>query len=365
MPERRTGLVYDERCLAHRNPARGLPFGTFPDWATTVAFERPERLIETWKVLEASGVLEHVQRVDAREAAQDELQLVHTEAHVRRVLEAARNGEPVNLGFEAWTVPGSEAAALLAVGGLLAATDRVLRGDLDNAFVLARPPGHHAEREASMGFCLFNNMGIAARWAQREHGLERIAIVDWDVHHGNGTEEVFYEDGSVLTISLHQDRLYPPDTGGLEARGDGDGAGRNVNVPLPAFTGDEGYAHAFERVVEPVIRAFRPDLLLLGAGQDAAASDPLGRMALTTPGYRALTDRAVALADEVCGGRLVATLEGGYSLLHLPFANLAILEGLAALPPTFPRDPIGADVPSALRDVEWAAVAAAEQAHMS
>ncbi len=131
---------------------------------------------------------------------------------MRRVIEAARSPEPVNLGFEAWTVPGSETAARLAAGGLLAATERVLRGELDTAFVIARPPGHHAERAASMGFCLFNNMGVAARWAQREHGVERVAIVDWDVHHGNGTEEIFYEDGSVLTISLHQDRLYPAHT---------------------------------------------------------------------------------------------------------------------------------------------------------
>jgi acetoin utilization deacetylase AcuC-like enzyme len=364
VPERRTGVVYDERCLPHRNPPRGEPFGTFPDWATTVAFERPERLIETWNVLEASGVLEHVRRVEAREATEDELRLVHSDAHVRRVLEAARRPEPVNLGFEAWTVPGSETAARLAAGGLLDATGHVLSGELDNAFVLARPPGHHAEREASMGFCLFNNMGIAARWAQRERGVDRVAILDWDVPHGNGTEEVFYRDASVLTVSLHQDRLYPADTGGLEARGAGDGDGRNVNVPLPAFTGDEGYAHAFERVVEPVIRAFSPELLLVGAGQDAAASDPLGRMAVTTTGFRALTDRALALADELCGGRMVANLEGGYSLHHLPLANLAILEGLLGVPPRFDVDPIGCDVPETLRDEVRAAVAAAERAHL-
>lgn len=356
---RKTGLVYDERCLPHRNPPRGEPFGTYPDWATTVAFERPERLTETWRVLEASGVLEHVERVEAREATDDELRLVHTEEHVGRVIEAARGPEPVNLGFEAWTVPGSETAARLAAGGLLAATERVLGGELDNAFVIARPPGHHAERAASMGFCLFNNMGVAARWAQRERGVEKVAILDWDVHHGNGTEEVFYKDGSVLTVSLHQDRLYPAHTGGVDSGGQA-----NVNIPLPAFTGDEGYAHAFERVVEPAIRAFGPDLLLVGAGQDPSASDPLGRMAVTTVGFRALTDRALALAEECCGGRLVANLEGGYSLHHLPLANLAILEGLAGLPPRFEEDPIGCDVPETLRDEVRAAVDAAARIHV-
>jgi acetoin utilization deacetylase AcuC-like enzyme len=192
--------------------------------------------------------------------------------------------------------------------------------------------------------------------------VARVAIVDWDVHHGNGTEAIFLDDPSVLTISLHQDRLYPAHTGGLETVG---AEGSNVNVPLPPGTGDAGYALAFDRVVAPAVRAFGAELLLVAAGQDASATDPLGRMAITVPGYRALADRAVALADEVCGGRLVATLEGGYSLLHLPLANLAILEGLAGLPPSFDYDPVGADVPRELRDVEREAVAAAERAYLS
>jgi acetoin utilization deacetylase AcuC-like enzyme len=181
-----------------------------------------------------------------------------------------------------------------------------------------------------------------------------VAILDWDVHHGNGTEAIFRDDSTVLTISLHQDRLYPYDTGDVDAPGEA-----VVNVPLPAGTGDAGYALAFERVVEPAIRSFAPDLLLIGAGQDAAASDPLGRMSVTTSGFREWTDRAVALADECCGGRVVAFLEGGYSLRHLPAANLAILEGLARLPSSFPEDPVGCDIPRGLRDVERAAVEAA------
>ena len=185
------------------------------------------------------------------------------------------------------------------------------------------------------------------------------------MHHGNGTEAIFLEDPSVLTISLHQDGLYPADRGQLEVRGTGAGEGANVNVPLPAGTGDDGYLHALDEVVAPVLRAFRPGLLIVGAGQDAAATDPLGRMSLTVGGFRALADRAVALAGELCGGRLVVMLEGGYSLQHLPLANLAILEGLAGLPPTFTgRDPIGVDVPAALRDEERDAVAAARAVHV-
>jgi acetoin utilization deacetylase AcuC-like enzyme len=361
---RRTGLVFDERCLAHRNPPGGVAFGALPPWATVEAFERPERLTRTRDVLAGSGALAHVEAVAAREADEDELRLVHTPEHVERVLAAAGTGGPVCLGPDAWTVPGTRAAALVAAGGVLEAVDAVLgaRG-LDGAVALVRPPGHHAERDAPMGFCLFNNVAVAARWAQRAHGIARVAIVDWDVHHGNGTEEIFYGDGSVLCVSLHQDGLFPAHTGGLEARGEGDGAGANVNVPLPAGTGDDGYLYAFAQVVEPVVRAFRPQLLLIGAGQDAAATDPLGRMSLTVPGFRALADRAVALAAEVCQGRLVVVLEGGYSLLHLPLANLAIVESLAGLPPSFAADPVGVDVPPALRDVERAAVEAAVLAH--
>ena len=360
MAERRTGLVYDERCVAHEPPG-GVPPAALPEWAAVPAFERPERLTLTRRALEGSGVLDTVIELAPRFATADELRLAHTDEHVARVLAATAAGERVEVGDDAWSGPGTHDALLLAAGGLLAAVEAVLEGSLDNAFAVLRPPGHHAERDAAMGFCLVNNVAIAARWAQRERGIGRVVILDWDVHHGNGTEEIFLEDPSVLTISLHQDGLYPAHTGGLDTRG---ADGRNVNVPLPAGTGDDGYLHAFDRVVAPVVRAFRPELLLIAAGQDASATDPLGRMSITVPGFRALTDRAVALADELCGGRVVATLEGGYSLLHLPLANLAILEGLAGLAPTFTHDPVGVDVPAALRDVEWAAVAAAEQAYL-
>jgi acetoin utilization deacetylase AcuC-like enzyme len=357
--ERRTGLVYDERCLGHVLPPGGVAFGSLPEWATIEPFERPERLSLTRSVLAGSGALEWVIEIPARPASEDELRLAHSDEHVARVLEAAGRPEPVQLGVDAWAGPGTGDAMLLAAGGLLAAVAAVLDGVVDNAFALLRPPGHHAERAAAMGFCLFNNNAIAARWAQRERGLERVAIVDWDVHHGNGTEEIFLDDPSVLTISLHQDGLYPAHSGKLETDGKA-----NFNVPLPAGTGNDGYAHAFDRVVEPVVRDFGPDLLLIGAGQDPSATDPLGRMSVTVPGFRALADRAVALAQELCGGRLVAALEGGYSLLHLPLANLAILEGLAGVAPAFPSDPVGVDVPDELRAVEWAAVEAAERHHL-
>jgi len=349
--------VYDERCVRH-DPPGGWPPGAQPDWAPIPAFERPERLTETWRVLEGSGVLDGVTQLAPRFATEDELRLAHTEAHVAAVLAAVTSGERMEVGDGSWTGPGTHAAMLLASGGLLRAVEAVLDGELDNAFAVLRPPGHHAERGAAMGFCLVNNIAIAARWAQRERGVGRVAIVDWDVHHGNGTEEIFLDDPAVLPVSLHQDGLYPEHTGGLDVAG-------AVNIPLPAGTGDDGYALAFDAVVAPVVRRFAPDLLLIAAGQDASATDPLGRMSITVPGYRALTDRAVALARELCGGRLVAMLEGGYSLLHLPLANLAILEGLAGLPASFAEDPVGVDAPRALRAVEQAAVDAATAVHLA
>jgi acetoin utilization deacetylase AcuC-like enzyme len=343
---RRTGLVFDERCFGHRNPPSG------PPWLAVPPFERPERLAATFRALEGSGILRHVERLPARSAPRAALELVHDASHVERVLAEPR--EVVQLDHEAWIGPGSGTAALLTVGGMLEAVAGVVAGEVDNAFVLGRPPGHHAEAGRAMGFCLLNATAVAARWVQLARGAARVAILDWDVHHGNGTEAIFRDDGSVLTISLHQEGLYPPDTGEVGARGEA-----LVNVPLPPGTGDAGYELAFERVVEPAIRAFAPDLLLIGAGQDAAASDPLGRMSVTVPGFRNWTERALALAQECCGGRLVAFLEGGYSLRHLPAANLAILEALAGVAPSFDGDPVGCDVPEGLRDVERAAVEAA------
>jgi acetoin utilization deacetylase AcuC-like enzyme len=213
-----------------------------------------------------------------------------------------------------------------------------------------------------MGFCLFNSAAIAVRHAQRVHGARRVALLDWDVHHGNGSQAVFYGDPDVLFISLHQDGLYPADQGTLAERGEGEGVGANLNLPLPAGTGDAGYLAALEEVVLPAIAGFDPELIVLSSGQDAGACDPLGRMSVTTEGFRAMTTAVASLSEDQCGGRIVAIQEGGYSVDHMPFCVLATVEALAGLEPSLEGDPVEMDVPTGIRTDEAEAIRRAARA---
>jgi acetoin utilization deacetylase AcuC-like enzyme len=333
------------------------------DWIHVPHSEAPQRLTRTYEVLKRSGQLEKLDLLDCPEADADTLGLVHSPSLIERIKEVCSGSELAWVGPEARAGPKSWVPALKAAGGAVRAVDAVLSGEVGNAYALVRPPGHHASATVPMGFCLFNNVAIACRHAQRRHGVEKVAIVDWDVHHGNGTQSVFYEDPQVLFISLHQDHLYPADTGGQAEVGGGPGEGFNVNIPLPAGSGDRGYAVAFDSVVEPLIGRFRPDLILVSAGQDASAADPLGRMSLTTEGFRHMASRVVSLAGEVCSRRLVAVQEGGYSLDHLPYCTLAIIEAMAGLKPALEGDPLEMDVPLELQDSELRAVNAAREAH--
>jgi len=344
--------VYDERCLLHDNGSM-LVDDLVQGWLDVPHSERPERLTRTYQVLDRSGALASLVPVAAREATVEELGLVHPASLIETVRAASERGGIEWVGPEARTSAGTWAAARLAVGGLLEAVDRVVAGGLENAFVCCRPPGHHASAEQAMGFCLFNAVAVAAR-----HVGGRVAIVDWDVHHGNGTQEIFYADPSVLFVSLHQDDLYPKGSGMLEQRSDG----TTVNIPLPAGTGDDGYRYAFEQVVEPAVRRFGPDFILVSAGQDAAASDTHGRMSVTTEGFRTMARATKLLAEDLCDGRVVAFLEGGYSLDHLPLCTLAIVEALAGLPPSWERDPLELDLPTVLGNDARLAVDAAARA---
>ena len=196
---------------------------------------------------------------------------------------------------------------------------------------LVRPPGHHAERDRGLGFCLFANVPIALMKARQAHGLGRVAVVDWDVHHGNGTQQAFYPDPETLTISLHQAGLFPLNSGSLSERGEGLGEGFNINVPLPPGCGHGAYVAAFERLVVPALRRFRPELIVVCSGFDAAAADPLGRMMLHSESYRAMARMLAEVADDVCDGRLALSHEGGYSASYVPYCGLAVMEQLSGI----------------------------------
>jgi histone deacetylase 6 len=288
-----TGLVFDEAFLLHRAPYEHP--------------EHPGRLAAIRSRLDADGLSDRCRRVSAREATDEELLAVHTPEHVARIAATAQR-EFAQLDPDTYTSRESAAAARLAAGGLIDLVGEVLSGSLSNGFALLRPPGHHAEADCAMGFCLFNNVAVAAKAAQRA-GVRRIAIVDWDLHHGNGTQQSFEDDPDVLYFSMHEYPYYPG-TGAPREAGRGAGRGRTVNVAWPPGMGDPEYLAAFDRVLLPVARAFDPGLVLVSCGFDAAAGDPLGGMRVSAAGYAAMTARLRALA----GGRVVLALEGGYNL---------------------------------------------------
>jgi acetoin utilization deacetylase AcuC-like enzyme len=237
------------------------------------------------------------------------------------------------LGASAYLGSGGYEIALLAAGATMAAADAVLSGQVRHAYALVRPPGHHATPDGGMGFCVFNNIAVAARHAQAKHGVGRIAVVDWDVHHGNGTQTCFYEDPTVLTISLHQEGVFPQRSqgihGGLAETGAGKGLGTAINVPLPAGCGGGAYRAAFDRVVLPALDAFRPELIFIACGLDAGNNDALGRMALGPEDFRWMTRSVISAANTLCSGRLVLSHEGGYHAATAPFLALPIFEELA------------------------------------
>jgi acetoin utilization deacetylase AcuC-like enzyme len=295
-----TAFLTDSTFLRHRNPD-GHP-------------ERTERLEAMLRIAARCDPL-GVQTLGAtRRATHDELARAHSREHIERI--AATAGRTSMLDPDTFTSPDSYDCALLAAGGALDAVDRVMTGKLDNAFVAARPPGHHAETNRAMGFCLFDNIAVAAAHAVAHHGLERAMIIDWDVHHGNGTQEIFWNDRRVLFVSLHQYPFYPG-TGSFEEIGGPDAQGMTVNIPMAAGFGDEEWRAAFQRVVVPVADQFQPQFVLLSAGFDAHADDPLGGMRVTEAAFGAMAEDVLAIARKHAGGKLVALLEGGYDIAAL------------------------------------------------
>lgn len=275
--------------------------------------ERPDRLSHLLKHLLGKPLWNSLVHLQPQHALVDHVTLVHPREYVEGIAKACSSG--VTLLDEGDTRASRESynVALLAVGAVVEAVDQVLTGKLSSAFCAVRPPGHHAETARTMGFCLFNNAAIAARHAQKAHGIERVAILDWDVHHGNGTQEIFWEDPTVLYVSLHQYPFYPG-TGAESETGDGKGKGFTLNCPMNAGSGEREYRDAFERRILPAINDFRPELLILSAGFDAHKDDPLAGIVLTESSFSMMTEMMIEQAQKHCRGKIVSVLEGGYDL---------------------------------------------------
>lgn len=289
--------------------------------------ERPERFDAVMEGLRLAG-LDRLERVPARAATEDELALCHSREYLRRAKQDVESGQPYLSTGDTDITPNSWDVASRAAGGVLNAVDRVMSGAARNAFCAVRPPGHHATRQRGMGFCLFNNAALAARWAQSRHGAGRVLIVDWDVHHGNGTQDIFYEDGSVFFFSTHQWPLYPG-TGRADETGAGRGAGTTMNCPFPAGSGRTEILGAVEKSLMPAMRGYRPELVLISAGFDSRVGDLLGRFTLSDEDFADLTRRVMEMADASAGGRVVSLLEGGYHLAGLASAAAAHVGALA------------------------------------
>ncbi|GHO42542.1 class II histone deacetylase [Ktedonospora formicarum] len=330
----RSGLVFDERFLAHDTGVEGKVqlrdrvFQLSPEPHPSSAFITKR----TKEFLDISGMTEMMRPVTARPASIEELTMFHTHAYIEGIRAFAQGGP----GHGSWgevdeeTIlsPGSFEAALYAAGGALNATQAVMEGEVRNCYALLRPPCHHATHNKALGFCVFNNTALAAHYARKRYGLKRIMIVDWDAHHGNGTQEAFYDDAEVLFVSMHQRNWFPKNAGMLEQIGSGAGTGYTINIPLPPGTGDRGYRALFEQLVLPIGIQFQPELIIITAGQDPSWLDPLTQLMMSMDGFRCISRLMLELAEQVCSGRLVMLQAGGYSPAYVPYCTAAALEPL-------------------------------------
>jgi len=318
----KAGLVYDPIYLEHN---------------TGDHVENSRRLVEAMSYLKETGIKEKLTCLPPRPASLEELEMIHAPEYISYVKSKAEKGGGW-LDPDTVMSPKSYEAALYAAGGLIVAVEAVMKGEVDNAFALVRPPGHHAIRDRAMGFCIFNNVAIAAKFALSKFSLNRVLIADFDVHHGNGTQDAFYADPRVLYFSTHQYPFYPG-TGWVDETGIGEGEGTTVNFPMAAGWGDEEYLRAFNEVLVPVARRFQPQLILVSVGFDAHWADQLAMMRVTITGFAQMAMILKELAAELCQGRLVFTLEGGYNLRVVASSTKAIFD--AFLGNSEIDDPVG------------------------
>lgn len=327
----KTGFFWDEKCFWHAGGdfALTVPLGGLVQPLAAGGLpENPETKRRLKNLLDVTGLTRELHNSSAPEATWTDLLRVHPDTFLRTFKEKSDTGGGT-LGLRTPFIQGGFETAALSAGLAKGALLSVLQGEMTNAYALSRPPGHHCLPDFPNGFCLLANIAIAVEAALEHRLTDRVAVIDWDVHHGNGTEAIFFDRDDVLTISLHQERNYPMDTGDAEDRGVGAGEGFNMNIPLPPGGGHALYLEAMERLVLPALTDFQPDVIVVACGYDAAAVDPLGRMMATAETFRALTEMTMEAASDLCDGRLVLVHEGGYSEVYVPFCGHNVLQQLS------------------------------------
>lgn len=326
-----TGFYWDERCFWHAggNYALTLPLGGLVQPLAAGGLpENPETKRRLKNLMQVTGLIGDLELRGADEAPREALARVHPDSYLEafKTLSDAGGGE---IGHHAPFAQGGFEIAALSAGLAIAAVEDVAAGKMQNAYALSRPPGHHCTADAPMGFCLLANIAIAIESARAKGLVKRVAVLDWDVHHGNGTESIFYNRDDVLTISMHQEGNYPMHSGALTDRGTGAGNGYAINLPLHAGSGHSAYLHAMDRVAIPAIEAFQPDMIIVACGYDASSVDPLARMQATAATFAGMTTRIKDTAARLCDGKLVLVHEGGYSEAYVPFCGHATIAALA------------------------------------
>ena len=327
----KTGFYFDEHCLWHTAAAHALivPVG---GWVEPLAAgghaESPDSKRRFKSMLDVSGLTAQLDVRTADSATYEDLIRVHGADYLKEFKELS-DGHGGELGTRAPFGPGSYEIATLSTGLAMRAVDDVMKGDVSNAYALSRPPGHHCRPNESMGFCLLANIAVAIEAAKQKHKIQRIAVVDWDVHHGNGTQEIFYDRDDVFTISIHMEGGFPPGEGAPTMRGSGKGEGFNLNIPLLPGAGQESYIAAFDRLVLPTLRKYRPELIIVACGFDANGFDPLSRTLAHSGTFADMTSMIKNAATDLCEGRLVLVHEGGYAEAVVPFCGVATIERLA------------------------------------